>query len=60
MCEFCTHHTDTEVPDPYFGGPEGLQYVINLLSDACEGLLDYINQAEAVQQRLFLKRQSNS
>lgn len=58
MCEFCTHHIDTEVPDPYFGGPEGFQYVINLLSDACEGLLGYLNPAE-IKQRQSLKRQPN-
>lgn len=42
MCEFCRHHRDREVPDPYYGGPEGFAYVIELLSDACEGLLDFV------------------
>lgn len=40
MCEFCTRHRDREVPDPYYGGPEGFNDVIDLLLDACEGLLD--------------------
>ena len=39
MCEFCRHHGDDEVPDPYYGGKEGFNYVIELLQDACEGLL---------------------
>lgn len=39
MCEFCTAHTDDEVPDPYYGGEKGFDYVIELLLDACEGLL---------------------
>jgi len=39
MCEFCRHHGDREVPDPYYGGVEGFNYVIDLLLDACEGLL---------------------
>jgi protein-tyrosine phosphatase len=39
MCDFCQHHSDREVPDPYYGGPEGFKYVIELLMDACEGLL---------------------
>ncbi|PSN10486.1 protein tyrosine phosphatase [filamentous cyanobacterium CCT1] len=42
MCDFCRHHPDREVPDPYYGGPEGFTYVIELLLDACEGFLDHI------------------
>ncbi|MEM6423781.1 MAG: low molecular weight protein-tyrosine-phosphatase [Cyanobacteria bacterium P01_C01_bin.70] len=42
MCEFCRHHDDEEVPDPYYGGAEGFNYVIELLIDACEGLLDSV------------------
>ncbi|MBW4562230.1 MAG: low molecular weight phosphotyrosine protein phosphatase [Mojavia pulchra JT2-VF2] len=45
MCEFCSQHTLKEVPDPYYGGSEGFNHVIDLLVDACEGLLkDIINQ----------------
>lgn len=40
MCEFCRSHSNREVPDPYYGGPEGFKYVIDLLMDACEGLLE--------------------
>ncbi|MBW4580874.1 MAG: low molecular weight phosphotyrosine protein phosphatase [Tildeniella nuda ZEHNDER 1965/U140] len=39
MCDFCTRHTLQEVPDPYYGGAEGFNQVIDLLFDACEGLL---------------------
>ncbi|MFE4107672.1 low molecular weight protein-tyrosine-phosphatase [Almyronema epifaneia] len=42
ICDFCRHHPDQEVPDPYYGGAEGFQYVIRLLTDACEGLLEDI------------------
>lgn len=42
MCKFCRSHGDREVPDPYYGGSEGFNYVIDLLLDACEGLLDHI------------------
>lgn len=41
MCDFCRHHPDSEVPDPYYGGTEGFDYVIDLLLDACDGALDY-------------------
>lgn len=39
MCDFCTRHHLKEVPDPYYGGAEGFNQVIDLLFDACEGLL---------------------
>jgi protein-tyrosine phosphatase len=40
MCNFCTRHTLNEVPDPYYGGDESFNQVIELLFDACEGLLN--------------------
>jgi protein-tyrosine phosphatase len=30
---------DLDVPDPYYGGPEGFDRVLDLVEDACEGLL---------------------
>ncbi|MFB2837097.1 low molecular weight protein-tyrosine-phosphatase [Floridanema evergladense] len=42
MCDFCTKHNLKEVPDPYYGGSEGFNQVIDLLLDACEGLLNYV------------------
>ena len=42
FCEFCTDHKDTEVPDPYYGGPEGFEHVLNLLEDGCKNLLTQI------------------
>ena len=46
MCSFATKHSDREVPDPYYGGEAGFDYVIDLLFDACAGLLDYIVKNE--------------
>ena len=46
MCDFCTRHTLKEVPDPYYGGPEGFNKVIDLLKDACGGLLEYAKNKE--------------
>jgi protein-tyrosine phosphatase len=48
MCEFCTRYTLKEVPDPYYGGAEGFNRVIDLLLDACEGLLKYIVSEQEV------------
>jgi protein-tyrosine phosphatase len=44
MCDFCTHHTLKEVPDPYYGGVDGFNQVISLLQDACSGLLAQVRQ----------------
>jgi protein-tyrosine phosphatase len=33
---------DLEVPDPYFGGPDGFAHVHDLVESACEGLLAHI------------------
>ena len=43
MTEYCTLHTTADyVPDPYYGGAEGFEYVLDLLEDACEGLLNQL------------------
>lgn len=39
FCEFCTSHPYSEVPDPYYGGPEGFELVLDLLEDGCRGVL---------------------
>jgi protein-tyrosine phosphatase len=52
MCDFCTDYTLKEVPDPYYGGPEGFNQVIDLLLDACEGLLAHVKQELAIGNRL--------
>ena len=39
MTDFCTVHSDKIVPDPYFGGEKGFENVLDLLEDACSGLL---------------------
>ena len=44
MCDFCQNHPDKEVPDPYYGGEAGFDYVIELLSDACTHLLEDIQK----------------
>ena len=44
MCDFCTQHTLREVPDPYYGGEAGFDQVIDLLMDACGGLLAHVKQ----------------
>lgn len=45
MCAWCQSHSDEEVPDPYYGGEAGFDYVIELLLDTCNGLLDDLSDA---------------
>ena len=42
MTEFCTQKVVDHVPDPYYGGSQGFENVIEILEDACRGLLDFI------------------
>ncbi len=44
MGDYATRHSDKEVPDPYYGGDQGFDYVIDLLLDACQGLLKEIKK----------------
>lgn len=39
MMEYARRYTEREVPDPYAGGPDGFEAVLNMLEDATEGLL---------------------
>ena len=39
MTDFCRVHTADHVPDPYYGGASGFENVLDLLEDACQGLL---------------------
>jgi protein-tyrosine phosphatase len=38
---------DLEVPDPYYGGPGGFEHVLDLVQDACEGLLEHVRASPA-------------
>ena len=46
MVRHCRRFQAREVPDPYYGGSEGFEHVLDLLEDACAGLLDAL-RAEA-------------
>ena len=39
FCDYCTEHKETEVPDPYYGGDQGFEDVMDLIEDGCRGLL---------------------
>jgi protein-tyrosine phosphatase len=48
MCEFCREHTLKSVPDPYYGGEDGFNFVIDLLVDACDGLIEHLIETGAI------------
>jgi protein-tyrosine phosphatase len=39
LVRFCRNSTDLRVPDPYYGGEQGFQHVVELLEDGCQGIL---------------------
>jgi len=44
MTDYCSKFTHFKtVPDPYYGGDAGFELVLDLLEDACEGLLNQLN-----------------
>jgi protein-tyrosine phosphatase len=42
MTDYCSSFENTSVPDPYYGGSSGFELVLDLLEDASEGLLKFI------------------
>jgi len=40
--DFCENFDEEEVPDPYYGGKEGFELVVDLVEDGCDGLLQEI------------------
>ncbi len=42
MIEFSQNLTPSEVPDPYYGGENGFEDVLDILVDACAGLLEKV------------------
>jgi len=42
--EYARHHGEREVPDPYYGGSDGFERVLDMVEDAAQGLLEEIRQ----------------
>ncbi|MCW8936107.1 MAG: low molecular weight phosphotyrosine protein phosphatase [Gammaproteobacteria bacterium] len=42
--EFAKNFSETEVPDPYYGGDQGFEHVLDLIEDASIGLLNDIKE----------------
>ena len=41
--DFKSGFNEQEVPDPYFGGDEGFDYVLDILEDSVNGFLESVS-----------------
>ncbi len=42
LLDFANAPSEREVPDPYYGGPDGFKSVVYMIEQACDGLLSEI------------------
>ncbi len=47
LTEFCLTMDSPVVPDPYYGGDKGFDQVLDLVEDACEGLLRHLSHGKS-------------
>jgi protein-tyrosine phosphatase len=43
MVDYCVTHAAPEVPDPYYGGADGFEEVLDMLEEGCARLLEELN-----------------
>ena len=44
ITDFSTEYDYNQIPDPYYGGDEGFELVLDLLEDAGEGFYKFVNE----------------
>ncbi len=44
MLDFSDRYRGNEVPDPYYGGPQGFEHVLDVIEDGATGLLNEISR----------------
>ena len=44
LTQFCVQRQSEVVPDPYYGGARGFDEVLDLIEDACEGLMGEVRR----------------
>lgn len=44
LTEFCTSLRSAVIPDPYYGGDQGFKHVLDLIEDACQGVLTHVKE----------------
>lgn len=50
LTEFCLQFDSPVVPDPYYGGAAGFEQVLDLVEDACSGLLRHVKEQVRLRQ----------
>lgn len=48
--EHSRNFSEREVPDPYYGGPQGFEHVLDLVEDAALGLLQKLEREHALRE----------
>ena len=48
MTDYCTKPNPGYVPDPYYGGSEEFEQVLDILEDACFGLISHISKEKGI------------
>jgi protein-tyrosine phosphatase len=44
LLEFAPHLEREDVPDPYYGGSNGFEYVLDLVEEASIGVIEYLKR----------------
>lgn len=47
LMSFATEHESAVVPDPYYGGADGFETVLDYVEDACVNLVDFVRRRMA-------------
>lgn len=50
MVDFSLKYVHDHIPDPYYSGADGFELVLDLLEDACEGLLLHLKEKRILDQ----------
>lgn len=48
LLNYARHHNEREVPDPFYGGEQGFERVLDMVEDAAQGLLLHIRQTDSL------------
>jgi len=43
-CSFSKKYPNEDIPDPYYGGEQGFDHVLDMIEDVCNGILKYLGE----------------
>ena len=50
LMRFSNEYEEATVPDPYYGGPDGFNKVLDYLEDSCQGVLELVRKRATLYQ----------